>query len=188
VHSSEAVALPSARNRNNETSLDAGPSHVFGGKGNAGVTVKSASYSTANDSVKITLAKPVHTSDSLRLTINARPRKGLQGANGQFLNGSASGKPGANAVIDLGAPPKKALMPSTPPKKTVTMAETIHVTPMGQLAVERRIATQGQVGVNTAAAVPITAAINALLDQDELAGFRGALRAARDTRPAHPGT
>ena len=82
----EAMTTSSADNRKDYALVDAGSSHIFGGKGNTGVTIKSVTYSSANDSVKLTLAKPVRTSDSLRLTINAQPPSGLQGANGQFLN------------------------------------------------------------------------------------------------------
>jgi len=80
--------------------------------------------------VKITLAQPVRTSDSLRLTLNAQPPNGLQGANGQFLNEAVNGKPGANYVTYLGAPPKTP-PPPKPLKKTVSKAETLHVAAKG---------------------------------------------------------
>ena len=67
----------SADNSKNYALVDIGPSRVFGGKGNATVTVKSATYSAATDSAQINLAKPVRTSDTLRLTSNAQPPSGL---------------------------------------------------------------------------------------------------------------
>jgi hypothetical protein len=101
------IATAPADNRKDFTLVDAGSSHVFGGKGNANVTIKSVSFNASSHLVKLTLAKPVSTGDSLRLTINAQPPSGIKGTNGQYLNESASGKAGANAVIYLGAPRKK---------------------------------------------------------------------------------
>jgi hypothetical protein len=107
VYFSEAITTASADNRKSYTLVDAGSSHVFGGKGNTKVTIKTASYNGSSHSVKLTLAKPVSTGDSLRLTINAQPPSGIKGTNGQYLNETAIGKAGANAVIYLGAPRKK---------------------------------------------------------------------------------
>jgi hypothetical protein len=114
------MTTSSAENRNNYALEDAGSTHIFGGKGNTGVTITSVRYGAATDSAKLTLAKPVPTSDSLRLTINAQPPKGLQGANGQFLNEAANGKPGANYVTYLGAP-RKTPPPPKPPNTPVIL-------------------------------------------------------------------
>jgi hypothetical protein len=107
VYFSEAITTASADNRKDYTLVDAGSSHFFGGKGNSKVTIRSMSYNASSHSVKLTLARPVSTGDSLRLTINAQPPSGIKGTNGQYLNETASGKPGPNAVIYLGAPRKK---------------------------------------------------------------------------------
>jgi RHS repeat-associated protein len=107
VNFSEAITTASADNRKDYTLVDAGSSHIFGGKGNSKVTIRTLSYNASSHSVKLTLARPVSTGDSLRLTINAQPPSGIKGTNGQYLNETASGKPGPNAVIYLGAPRKK---------------------------------------------------------------------------------
>ena len=120
----EPMTTSSADNRNNYALEDAGSTHIFGGEGNTAVKIKGVTYNSANDSVKLTLAKPVRASDSLRLTLNAQPPNGLRGANGQFLNEAANGTPGANAVIFLGAPAKKP-PPPKPPKKKVTKIEAV---------------------------------------------------------------
>jgi hypothetical protein len=126
VYFSEAMAASSADNSQNYSVVDAGKTHVFGGKGNTNVVVKTAIYSPSNDSVAITLAKRVRTRDSIRLTINAQPPTGLEAANGQFLNEASNGAPGQNAVIYLGAPPKKP-PPPKPPKKKVTKSGALHL-------------------------------------------------------------
>ena len=169
------MTTSSAGNGNNYALEDAGSSHIFGGKGNAAVTIKSVTYSSASDSVKITLAKPVSTSDSLRLTINAQPPSGLQGTDGQFLNEAASGTPGANAVIYLGAPPKTS-PPPKPPKKTVTKAIANHVLLARQMAVAPPATTAGKVGATAPAAHPATAAIDAVLARGDLTGLRQPIR------------
>jgi hypothetical protein len=126
VSFSEPMTTSSADSSVNFTLVDAGRTHIFGARGNTGVSVKNIIYNSANDSATITLAKSVRTRDSLRLTINAQPPSGLQGTNGQFLNASANGAPGQNPVIYLGAPPKTPRPPRSPRKKK-TKDEILHV-------------------------------------------------------------
>jgi len=128
---SEPMTVSSVDNLKSYTLLDAGSSHIFGAKGNAGITIKTVIYSPATRSATLTLAKSVPTSDSLRLTINAQPPRGLQATNGQFLNEAANGKPGANFVAYLGAPPKKTTTPSKALKNGVTKAGPLHVVANG---------------------------------------------------------
>jgi len=183
VYFSEPMIASSAGNAKNYTLVDAGSTHIFGGNGNSSIQVKSVSYSSSNDSVKITLAKAVGTKDSLRLTINAQPPNGLRGVDGQFLHELANGKPGANAVIYLGAPAKTP-PPPKPPKKTVPKAAPNHAGPTPQMVVQRRVVSAGQVAMSTAATRPVTAAIDALLEREELAGLMRSSRAPRSVHHA----
>ena len=171
----EPMTTSSAGNDNNYALEDAGSSHIFGGTGNTAIPIKNVTYSSASDSVKITLVNPVSASDSLRLTINAQPPSGLQGTNGQFLNEAAYGEPGANAVIYLGAPPKTS-PPPKPPAKTVPKAVANHVLLARQMTLARPTTTEGKVGVAAAATLPLMAAIDALLAGGDPTDLRQLLR------------
>jgi RHS repeat-associated protein len=164
----------SASNAKNYTLVDAGSSHIFGGKGNTNVTMKSVTYSSIGDSVQIKLAKPVRTSDSLRLTIKAQPPTGLRGTNGQFLNETPSGRPGASTVVYLGAPgtqpppPKPATHPMPPikTKKGVTKAVAGHFAPAREMELERASATERSIALSRAATL-WNAAMRALWERAE---------------------
>jgi RHS repeat-associated protein len=153
VYFSEAITTASADNRKNFTLVDAGSSHIFGGKGNTSVTIKSASFNASSHSVKLTLAKPVSTGDSLRLTINAQPPSGIKGTNGQYLNETASGKAGANAVVYLGAPRKKQAKATAIVRTDTAKHEILESAP------------EGNKRARTAAAA--LAAIDELLEREE---------------------
>jgi hypothetical protein len=111
--------LSSLANISNYTLLDAGSSHIFGGKGNHLITIASATYTSADDSVTLVLKKPDSLKDSIRLTVSAQPPSGLESAGGAFLNASSSGAPGPNDVFYFGKP-AKAPKPPKPPKKPKT--------------------------------------------------------------------
>jgi hypothetical protein len=146
--------------------------------------ITGVTYGSANGSVKITLAMPVRTSDSLRLTINAQPPSGLLGTNGQFLNEAANGTPGANAVIYLGAAPKTPPPPKAP-KTPRPKAVASHLVLTPPIAVARRTATNAFVGASTPRALPVTAGIADPLERDALAGLTrpsAVRRAPRRTR------
>ena len=159
----EAMTKASANNIKDYALVDAGSSHIFGGSGISAVTITSATYSSGSELVRFTLARPVSTSDSLPLTINAQPSNGLQGTNGQFLNETTSGKAGANTVVYLGAPAKQP----PPPKKTVTKAVGSDALVARQAAVERTTETETKARLSPAAALWV-AAIHALLEREEL--------------------
>ena len=116
---SESMNLSSLANISNYTLLDAGSSHIFGGKGNHLITIASATYTSADDSVTLVLKKPDSLKDSIRLTVSAQPPSGLESAGGAFLNASSSGAPGPNDVFYFGKP-AKAPKPPKPPKKPKT--------------------------------------------------------------------
>jgi hypothetical protein len=167
----------SAGNAKNYALVDAGSSHIFGGKGNTNVTLKSVTYSSTGDSVQIKLAKPVRTSDSLRLTIRAQPPSGLRGTNGQFLNETPSGQPGANTVVYLGAPRKQPTAPTAPKpprhpmppkkiKKAVTRAVAGQFAPSREMEVERASATERPITLSPAATL-WNAAMRALWERAE---------------------
>ena len=91
---SESMNLSSLANISNYTLLDAGSSHIFGGKGNHLIKIASATYTSADDSVTLVLKKPDSLKDSIRLTVSAQPPSGLESAGGAFLNASSSGDRG----------------------------------------------------------------------------------------------
>jgi hypothetical protein len=113
---SESMNLSSVTNISNYTLLDAGPSHIFGGKGNHGVKIASATYASATDAVTLVLKRPDTLKDSIRLTVSAQPPSAPESAGGKLLNASASGASGANDVFYIGKP-AKAPKPPKPPKK-----------------------------------------------------------------------
>jgi hypothetical protein len=126
MYFSQALTLSSVENSGNFIVVDAGKTHIFGGRGNSMVKVKSVAYDSAANSVMLTFVKTVRRTDSLRLTINAQPQSGLRGADGQFLNATATATPGLNDVVYLGAraktppPPKPKKAPrSRKPKSAI---------------------------------------------------------------------
>ena len=88
---SESMNPSSVTNISNYIFLDAGSTHIFGGKGNHLVKIASATYSSSHDSVTLVLKKPDSLKDSIRLTVSAQPPSGLKSAGGELLNASASG-------------------------------------------------------------------------------------------------
>jgi len=187
VYFSEAMTLASAGASNDYTLLDAGSSRVCSGERNAGITLKSVTYSSADNEATLTLAEAVRRRDSLRLTLNAQPPSGLQGANGQFLNGAANGTPGANDVIYLGAPrktppatkPKKPAKPPKAPKKESTNAGTTHVAAKGDARDDGRVAIEGLNATSAAIARPFRAALDSLLERKEMIDLKRILRERR---------
>jgi hypothetical protein len=129
----ESMNVSSASTINDYTLLDAGSTHIFGGKGNHLVKIASAIYSSAADSVTLVLKKPVSLQDSIRLTVNAQPPSGLKSAGGEFLNASASGASGPNDVFYFGKP-AKAPKPPKPPKKPKKPKAVLSERPQGASA------------------------------------------------------
>ncbi len=119
----EPMSLSSVTNISNYTLLDAGSSHIFGGKGNQGVKIASATYASATDAVTLVLKKPDSLKDSIRLTVSAQSPSGLESAGGKLLNASASGAPGANDVFYFGKSAKLPKPPKKPKKPKVVLVD-----------------------------------------------------------------
>ena len=91
VHYNVPMNQASAVNRNNYSLVDAGADHIFGNRNDRSVALKALSFSSAQDTVTLTLKKPDSLKHSLRLTINAQPPAGVQSEAGTFLNATAGG-------------------------------------------------------------------------------------------------
>jgi hypothetical protein len=109
VYFSAALTTASADNTQNYKLVGAGTSPVSNGKGKVGVSIRRVVYNALNHSVRIILFRPVNATKSLWLTINALAPGGLRGLDGRYLDASAGGKTGKNAVISVGATPKKQM-------------------------------------------------------------------------------
>jgi hypothetical protein len=113
---SEPMNAGSVENKNNIILMDAGIDHIFANKNDRKIAIKSAAYRSSDNSVTLVLKRPDSLKNSIRLTVNAQPPSGVAAADGQFLNSSASGAPGSNAVIYFGAKDRLP-KPSSKPKK-----------------------------------------------------------------------
>jgi RHS repeat-associated protein len=123
---------------------------------NAGIiTLKSASYNRANNTVTLTPTKPFTLTKPVQLLVYGTGHNGLQDSHGRLIDGDHNGTPGGNAVAILSVGGAK-----------IQALPLVEVLSSAQEPRRQRAET--------------AAAIDALLERDGLAALKHQLRSRRD--------
>ena len=89
----------------------AGKKGSFTAKNATVIKLKSAVYSSQNDTVTLTLKSPLKLTKTVQLEVNGEPPSGLEDSFGRLIDGDDNGQPGGNEIA-LSA--KAAAQPSKP--------------------------------------------------------------------------
>ncbi len=96
-----AVAAAQADNIANYRLTAANGKGSFTARNSPVLKVRSAVFNSANDTVTLTLRKPLSVAKTVELTINGTSPSGLQDSSGQLIDGNGDGVAGGNAVVRI---------------------------------------------------------------------------------------
>ena len=98
---SGGVNTAQAQNTAEYRLVTAGKKGSFTAKSAKPISLRSASYTAASDTVTLTLAKPVKLTKPVQLQVNGTAPSGLTDSAGRLIDGDHNGTPGGNAVALL---------------------------------------------------------------------------------------